>query len=141
MQTLHLEHHTQETEQNRPDTVILANTVDPEESRVAIVENGRLSELFIERMWECQKSGEIYKARVESVLPGMNAAFVGLGDGRNGFLYLNDARGVTVREGAEILVQVVKTARKNVFHFVNRHDDTNQRLHHTFSHIIFINML
>ena len=113
MQTLHMEHHTQETEQNRPDTVILANTVDPEESRVAIVENGRLSELFIERMWECQKSGEIYKARVESVLPGMNAAFVGLGDGRNGFLYLNDARGVTVREGAEILVQVVKTARKN----------------------------
>ena len=113
MQTLHMEHHTQETEQNRPDTVILANTVDPEESRVAIVENGRLSELFIERMWECQKSGEIYKARVESVLPGMNAAFVGLGDGRNGFLYLNDARGVTVREGAELLVQVVKTARKN----------------------------
>ena len=51
MQTLHMEHHTQETEQNRPDTVILANTVDPEESRVAIVENGRLSELFIERMW------------------------------------------------------------------------------------------
>ncbi|MBP5211323.1 MAG: hypothetical protein J6Z30_00550, partial [Pyramidobacter sp.] len=72
-------HYSEETEQNRPDTVILANTVDPEESRVAIVENGRMSELFIERMWECQKSGEVYKARVESVLPGMNAAFVGLG--------------------------------------------------------------
>ena len=98
---------------NQPDIKILANTIDPEESRVAIVENGRMSELFIERMWECQKSGEIYKARVESVLPGMNAAFVGLGDGRNGFLYLNDARGVNVKQNAEILVQVVKTARKN----------------------------
>lgn len=96
-----------------PDTVILANTIDPEESRVAIIENGRLSELFIERMWESQRSGEIYKARVDSVLPGMNAAFVGLGDGRNGFLYLNDARGVQVRQNGEILVQVVKTARKN----------------------------
>lgn len=98
---------------NQPDVVILANTIDPEESRVAIVENGRLAELFIERMWECQKSGEIYKARVESVLPGMNAAFVGLGDGRNGFLYLNDARGVKVQQNGEVLVQVVKTARKN----------------------------
>ena len=98
---------------NQPDTLILANTIDPEESRVAIVQNGRLSELFIERMWECQKSGEIYKARVESVLPGMNAAFVALGDGRNGFLYLNDARGVKVQAGGELLVQVVKTARKN----------------------------
>ena len=98
---------------NQPDILILANTIDPEEARVAIVENGRLSELFIERMWECQKSGEIYKARVESVLPGMNAAFVGLGDGRNGFLYLNDARGVKVQQNGEVLVQVVKTARKN----------------------------
>ncbi|MGI6075081.1 MAG: Rne/Rng family ribonuclease [Pyramidobacter sp.] len=98
---------------NQPDVMILANTIDPEESRVAIVENGRLAELFIERMWECQKSGEIYKARVESVIPGMNAAFVGLGDGRNGFLYLNDARGVKVCQNCEILVQVVKTARKN----------------------------
>ncbi len=95
------------------DILILANTIDPEESRVAIVENGRLSELFIERMWEVQQSGEIYKARVESVMPGMNAAFVSLGDGRNGFLYLNDARGVNIRENADILVQVVKTARKN----------------------------
>lgn len=98
---------------NQPDILILANTIDPEESRVAIIEKGRLAELFVERMWECQKSGEIYKARVESVLPGMNAAFVGLGDGRNGFLYLNDARGVPIRQNGEILVQVVKTARKN----------------------------
>ncbi len=95
------------------DILILANTIDPEESRVAIVQNGRLSELFIERMWEVQQSGEIYKARVESVMPGMNAAFVSLGDGRNGFLYLNDARGVDVRENGDVLVQVTKTARKN----------------------------
>ena len=62
MQTLHMEQYSEEAERNRPDTVILANTVDPEESRVAIVENGRLSELFIERMWECQKSGFRYRS-------------------------------------------------------------------------------
>ncbi len=105
--------HTLDGARPRPDTLILANTADPEEARVAIVERGRLSEIFIERMWECQKSGEIYKTRVESVVQGMNAAFVSLGDGRNGFLYLNDARGARVQPGGELIVQVVKTARKN----------------------------
>ncbi len=98
---------------HQPDIKILANTIDYEESRVAIVEDGRLRELFIERMWERQKSGEIYKARVESILPGMNAAFVALGDGRNGFLYLKDAQGIKVQQNMDLLVQVVKTARKN----------------------------
>lgn len=92
---------------------IVANTIDPEEVRVAILdEKGKLSDLFVERMWERQRTGEIYKARVDSVLPGMNAAFLNLGDGRNGFLYLNDARGKNVRPNAEMIVQVVKAARK-----------------------------
>lgn len=98
---------------NDKDIRILANTLDPEEMRVAIVEGERLRELFIERMWERQKSGEIYKARVESVLPGMNASFVNLGDGRNAFLYLNDARGHDLKPGGDVVVQVTKTARKN----------------------------
>ena len=92
---------------------IVANCVDPEETRVAIVEDGRLADLFVERMWERQKAGEIYKARVESVLPGIHASFVNLGDGRNAFLYLNDARGIDLKPNLELLVQVTKTARKN----------------------------
>jgi len=76
------------------------------------VEGGKLAEVFVERMWEHQRAGDIYKARVDSVLPGMNAAFVDLGEGRNAFLYLADAKGVTVRQNQEILVQVSKTARK-----------------------------
>lgn len=92
---------------------IVANCVDPEETRVAILEDGRLADLFVERMWERQKAGEIYKARVESVLPGIHASFVNLGDGRNAFLYLNDARGIDLRPNLELLVQVSKTARKN----------------------------
>jgi ribonuclease G len=87
--------------------------LENEETRVAILESGRLSEIFIERMWDHQKAGEIYKARVESVLPGINAAFVSIGDGRNAFLYLNDAKGIDVVPNHELVVQVTKTARKN----------------------------
>lgn len=95
------------------DRKIIANCVDTEETRVAIIEEGRLAELFVERMWERQKTGEVYKARVESVLPGIHAAFVNLGDGRNAFLYLNDARGLDLQPNNELLVQVTKAARKN----------------------------
>lgn len=92
---------------------IIANLIDPEEVRIAILdERGKLSEIFIERMLDNQRTGEIYKARVDSVLPGINSAFLNLGDGRNGFLYLDDVRGVEVKPGMEMLVQVVKNARK-----------------------------
>ena len=92
---------------------IVANTVDSEEMRVAILdERGRLYDLYLERMWERQRTGEIYKARVDSVLPGMHAAFVNLGDGRNGFLYLDDVPDRNVKPNAEMIVQVVKSARK-----------------------------
>jgi ribonuclease G len=92
---------------------IVVNVIDPEEMRVAILdERGRLDSLHVERMLERQRAGEIYKARVDSVLPGMNAAFLSLGDGRNGFLYLNDVRGMTVKAGMDMVVQVLKTPRK-----------------------------
>lgn len=92
---------------------IIANLIDPEEVRIAILdERGKLSDIFIERMLDNQRTGEIYKARVDSVLPGINSAFLNLGDGRNGFLYLDDVRGMEVKPGNEMLVQVVKNARK-----------------------------
>jgi ribonuclease G len=95
------------------DRKIVADTRESEETRVAVLENGRLAEIFRERMWDHQKAGEIYKARVDSVVPGINAAFVSIGDGRNAFLYLNDARGMEIVPNQEIVVQVTKTARKN----------------------------
>ncbi len=92
---------------------IVANLIDPEEIRIAILdERGKLYDFFVERMLEHQRTGEIYKARVDSVLPGMHSAFLNLGDGRNGFLYLDDVHGIDVKPGIEMLVQVVKNARK-----------------------------
>ncbi|MBO8154171.1 Rne/Rng family ribonuclease [Thermovirga sp.] len=91
---------------------IFANCIDPEEMRVAIVENGRLVELFVDRLWDSQRTGDIYKARVDSVLPGMNAAFVDLGQGRNAFLYLAEVKSMKIEKGQEIVVQISRAARK-----------------------------
>ncbi len=92
---------------------IFMNTIDIEEQRIAIVENSRLVELFIERLWDRQKTGEIYKARVDNILPGMNAAFVNLGDGRNAFLYLSELPQGSLKQGDELVVQIARVARKN----------------------------
>ncbi|MEA3507977.1 MAG: Rne/Rng family ribonuclease [Synergistota bacterium] len=97
---------------NRQGRSILSNGLDPEECRVAVLEEGKLREMYVERMWERQRAGDIYKARVDSVVPGMNAAFLNLGDGRNAFLYLEDVKGGRVEPNQEMVVQVTKTARK-----------------------------
>lgn len=61
------------------------------EKRAAVLEEGRLVELYIERTTNERVAGNIYKGRVENVLPGMQAAFVNLGLERNAFLYVDDA--------------------------------------------------
>ena len=68
---------------------ILIN-VEPMETRLAILENGQLEEFFVERTAQAALVGNVYKGRVNSVVPGIRAAFVDLGLGKNGFLYLTD---------------------------------------------------
>ena len=68
---------------------ILVN-VTPRETRVAVVENGMLQELHIERGWRRGVVGNIYKGRVQRVMPGMQAAFVDIGLDRAAFLHAND---------------------------------------------------
>ena len=60
------------------------------ETRAALLEDRRLMEVFIERDAHQRVVGNIYKGRVENVLPGMQAAFVNIGLERNAFLYLGD---------------------------------------------------
>ncbi len=64
---------------------------DARETRIAVREDGQLVELHIER--EERVVGGIYKARVDNVLPGMDAAFVDIGLERNAFLYAGDIVG------------------------------------------------
>lgn len=65
--------------------------VDIGETRVAIIENGIVSELHIERRGDRSVVGDVYLGKVTRVLPGMNAAFVDLGLERAAFLHVDDA--------------------------------------------------
>jgi ribonuclease G len=62
----------------------------PHETRVALVEDGNIVELFIERAGGTDNTGNIYKGRVQRVLPGMQASFVDIGLNQAGFIYVND---------------------------------------------------
>ena len=63
---------------------------DSHETRIAILEEGELAELFVERLDNRRHVGDIYKGRVNAVLPGMQAAFVDLGLLKTGFLHASD---------------------------------------------------
>ncbi len=90
----------------------------PWESRVAIVENGRLAEIF----WADQNDnvGNIYKGRVKDIIPGLSCAFIDIGLAKNAFLYKGDIivpglkRGSNIFDllasGQDIMVQVKKEA-------------------------------
>ena len=92
--------------------------VYPWESRVAIVEDGRLAEVF----WADQGEnvGKIYKGKIKDILPGLSCVFIDIGLARNAFLYAGDVvrvgkkKGLNVYEllksGQDIMVQVKKEA-------------------------------
>ncbi len=67
--------------------------VGPLETRIALVEDGRLAELMIERQESPSLVGNIYKGRIDTVVPGMQAAFIDFGFEKNGFLYVSDVAG------------------------------------------------
>jgi ribonuclease G len=70
-------------------TDLIINATDYE-TRVALIENGTVYELYIERSGERSVAGNIYKGRVVRVLPGMQAAFVDIGVDKAAFLYVSD---------------------------------------------------
>ncbi len=63
---------------------------DPDETRIAILEDGELVELLMERAEKRRRVGDIYKARVTAVLPGMQAAFADIGAQKTAFLHVSD---------------------------------------------------
>src|SRR3954463_16026154 len=75
-----------------PGDLLVINADGPE-TRVALIESGQLVELYIERRRERGIVGNIYKGRVRRVLPGMQAAFVDIGQEKAAFLYVADVRG------------------------------------------------
>ena len=98
---------------------IVVNVI-PEEIRMALSEDGRLLEVAVERTESDYMVGNIYKGRVENVLPGMQAAFINIGIGKNAFLYAGDifphksfqrlVEEDNLTVGAEIMIEIVKDA-------------------------------
>ncbi|HDZ77560.1 MAG TPA: Rne/Rng family ribonuclease [Candidatus Omnitrophica bacterium] len=102
---------------------ILIN-VEPREKRVAVVEDSKLYNFFIERPDQKTLVGNIYKGRIETIVKSIGAAFVDIGLEKKGFLYLSEAFDLEVdlednshqvkdqprefKAGQEIIVQVVK---------------------------------
>ncbi len=99
------------------------------ENRVALLEDRELAEIYIERPCSERIVGNIYRGKVSSVLPGMQAAFIDIGCDRNAFLYagdviakkeysedeedvIQDVKGCNIRDllrpGQELTVQVIK---------------------------------
>ncbi len=69
---------------------MLINVLQPEECRIAIVEDGVLEELYVERTSLESFTGNIYKGRIVNLEPAIQAAFVDFSVGRNGFLHVSD---------------------------------------------------
>lgn len=111
--------------------------VDHHEKRLVVIDNKKIEEFYVEGQNSVNLVGNIYKGRVESVLPGIDAAFVNIGIGKNGFLYVSDVEkdasdfdrlldeeagvypekkdgqkrqsiSAVLKKGDEVLVQVVK---------------------------------
>jgi len=78
---------------------MLINVSQPEECRIAIVEDGLLEELYIERASQESYVGNIYKGRIVNLEPSIQAAFVDFGVGRNGFLHISDVEPQYFRQG------------------------------------------
>ncbi|MBN1851411.1 MAG: Rne/Rng family ribonuclease [Pirellulales bacterium] len=78
---------------------MLINVAQPEECRIAIVEDGVLEELYVERSSQDNYVGNIYKGKVVNLEPSIQAAFVDFGVGRNGFLHISDVEPQYFRQG------------------------------------------
>ena len=72
---------------------------DEYETRCAVLEEAVVTEIYIERKAATQTLGNLYKGRVENVLPGMQVAFVDIGLDRHAFLHISDLKYESVNEG------------------------------------------
>jgi ribonuclease G len=101
-------------------------SVDVGEQRVAVLEDDKVAEVYLERAERRSIAGNVYKGVVDNVLPGMEAAFVEIGLEKNGFLYVDEIvvpelegrrHGKKIQDlisrGEEVLVQAVKDPMKS----------------------------
>ncbi len=115
--------------EKEPVLKLLINAEEPEECRIALIEDGRVESFHVTTVVHEQTKGNIYKGRVTAIEPNLQVAFVDIGTGKNGFLpfseihpeyYTSDKAALkhwkdlniqdVIKKGQEMLVQVVKEA-------------------------------
>jgi ribonuclease E len=118
---------TQPTEKKDPIIKLLINAEEPEECRIAIIEDGRVESFHVTTIVHEQTKGNIYKGRVTAIEPNLQVAFIDIGTGKNGFLPFSEIHPEyyscdkaaqkhwkdlhiqdVIKKGQEILVQIVK---------------------------------
>lgn len=92
---------------------ILIHVAD-EERRVAVLVDGKLDDFYIELDRHQSMLGNIYKGKVESILPSINGAFINIGQEKNGFLYLTDADNPFLNDVEQIDAQPAPTVGQKI---------------------------
>jgi len=116
-------------QEKEPVIKLLINAEEPEECRIALIEDGRLESFHVTTVVHEQTKSNIYKGRVTAIEPNLQVAFVDIGTGKNGFLPFSEIHPEyyycdkavekhwkelhiqdVIKKGQELLVQVVKEA-------------------------------
>src|ERR1051326_7025261 len=94
----------------------------PHETKVGLLEDDQLAEIYLERENEYTLAGSIYKGRVTRVLPGMQSAFVDIGLERDAFLYVSDFLELEDEDEAVETVRVPPPREQRSFERPERHE-------------------
>jgi len=90
---------------------MLINSLQSEECRIAIVEDGRLEELYVERASQDNYVGNVYKGKIVNLEPSIQAVFVDFGVGRNGFLHISDVEPNYFKQGGYDPEEIMRKER------------------------------
>ena len=100
---------------------MLINASQTEENRIAIIENGRLEELYVERASQENFVGNVYKGKIVNLEPSIQAAFVDFGVGRNGFLHISDVEPRYFKQGGYDPDEMMRREREEAANSNRRH--------------------
>ena len=100
---------------------MLINASQSEENRIAIIEDGRLEELYVERASQENFVGNVYKGKIVNLEPSIQAAFVDFGVGRNGFLHISDVEPRYFKQGGYDPDEMMRREREEAAKSNSRH--------------------
>ena len=111
---------------------MLINVLQPEECRIAITDNGRLDEFYMERASVEQFAGNIYRGKIVNLEPSIQAAFVDFGVGRNGFLHISDVEPQYFRQGGYDPEEIMRESDEMAEAAAKRARETGRGSKHAF---------